>query len=215
MLVEGVIFDLDGTLIDSIDAIIDALSDALSTFGVKGNLDKAANLIGLNPWKIIGEITGINNFEEQDKIVQLWAKNYLKAILEENKVPLFPETIEVLSVLKNWGYKIGIASSLTRSIIEKLLSFYKIEPYIDAYVGNDEVKRSKPAPDIFIETARRLQVPGDRCLVVGDAEADIAGGKAMGAITVLFNPRNNQYNYDIKPDFEINSLRQILDILKK
>ena len=117
MLVEGVIFDLDGTLIDSIDAIIDALSDALSTFGVKGNLDKAANLIGLNPWKIIGEITGINNFEEQDKIVQLWAKNYLKAILEENKVPLFPETIEVLSVLKNWGYKIGIASSLTRSCL--------------------------------------------------------------------------------------------------
>lgn len=212
-MIKAVIFDLDGTLIDSIDMILQTLDLALKQFGVHGDLNRAEQMVGMNPWKIIEEITGLKSFEEQDRIVQEWAKRYLSAILKNNAVSLSDGVVELFEELKRKNIKIGIASSLSKSFIQKLIRHYGIESFIDAFVGNDEVKNSKPAPDIFIETAKRLNVRPSDCIVVGDAEYDIIGGNKMGAITVLYNPRSRPYNSKAKPTYVIRHISKVLSFL--
>ena len=121
---------------------------------------------------------------------------------------------QVLRKLKELGIKIGIASSLKRDIITDLIKHYDIGLYIDAYVGTDEVKNTKPAPDIFIEAAKRLNVDPKECIVVGDSAHDIIGGTKMGAVTVLYNPSLRNINLDIKPDFVIRKMTELLTIIR-
>ncbi|MGQ4833876.1 MAG: HAD family hydrolase [Candidatus Asgardarchaeia archaeon] len=213
-MIKAVIFDFDGTLIDSIEVIINVLGDALRALGIEGDPKKAEPLIGMNAWKIVEAVTGLKSFEDQDKVVQEWARRYLIAILKEGRVPLSTHVDQVLRKLKELGIKVGIASSLKRSIIKDLINHYDIGIYIDAYVGTDEVKNSKPAPDIFIETAKRLGVDPKECVVVGDSAYDIIGGSKMGAVTVLYNPKLKKVDTPVKPDFVIRKMTELLTIIR-
>ena len=214
-MIKAVLFDLDGTLIDSIDVIVELLDDVLHELKINADANKARHLIGMSPWDIIQEVTGLKTFEEQDKVIQLWAKKYISALFAENKVHLTKGAIEVLAALKNKGLKIGIASSLKSSIIGDLLPHYNLSPYISAYAGVDEVKNPKPAPDVFILAAQKLGVDPKETLVVGDAPYDILGGRAIGAITVLFRPNSVSDNLKATPDYVITELKQLLGIVSK
>ena len=214
-MIKAVLFDLDGTLIDSIDIIIELLDDVLHELGINADANKAKSLIGMSPWEIIQQVTGLKTFGEQDKVVQLWAKKYINTLFAEGKVQLTKGAIEVLTALKNKGLKIGIASSLKSSIIGDLLPHYKLSPYISAYAGVDEVKNPKPAPDVFILAAQKLGVNPKETLVVGDASYDILGGQAIGAVTVLFRPNGNSDNLGVTPDYVITELKQLIEIVNK
>ena len=213
-MIKAVIFDLDGTLIDSIEVIIKLLREVLHEFGINADADKARKLIGMSPWEIIKEVTGKATFEEQDKIVQVWAKKYMKALFTDNQVHLTKGTLEVLKELKKRGLKIGISSSLKSSIIRDLISHYGLNPYISAFTGVDEVKRPKPAPDVFISTAEKLGVSPKESIVVGDAIYDVMGGHTAGAITVLFS-QEGEYNNkaDIAPNYVITEIPQLIEIV--
>jgi len=213
-MIKAVIFDLDGTLIDSIDVIIELLDEILREFGINADANKARRLIGMSPWEIIKEVTGLETFEEQDKIVQVWAKRYMKALFAENRVNLTKGTLEVLEELKKRGLKIGIASSLKSSIIKDLISHYKLDPFISAFTGVDEVKKPKPAPDVFVSTAEKLGVNPKETIVVGDALYDVLGGRAARAVTVLFR-QNEEYDIEVTPDYVIKEMPQLVKIVDK
>ncbi len=212
-MIRGVIFDFDGTLSDSIPVVIELLDEVFAEFGIDVDAKKAEPLIGMDAWKIIEEITGIHDRKRIDDIVQRWAKKYVDAVLVENRIKLFDNVKNVLEKLRNMGLRIGISTSIISPIANKFIEHYGLTNYIDALSGADEVERGKPAPDIFIKTADKLNLPPENTIVVGDAEYDILGGKAMGAITVLFAP-NSTKNNTIKPDFEITNLDDLIDLIK-
>jgi len=174
--VRGVIFDLDGTLVNSSQGHIGAWRQALSESGVK---------------KTRGEIWREFGKTSEDIALALLPKGMKRnaRTVAERKDQLFlemgyrsaeamPGGRRTLSALRAKGVKIAVCSSNPRVTVERLLKRFSLISLVDVYVTMDEVRRGKPAPDILLLAARKLGLRPSSILVVGDSVYDIAAGKA-------------------------------------
>jgi HAD superfamily hydrolase (TIGR01662 family) len=124
----------------------------------------------------------------EESIIEKCKEKILEIFLrvEEDGVNPFPGINELFRDLKERGMKIGVATG-RMSLPEdewKRFKRFGLDGFIDTIVTSKEVEKRKPEPDAIIECAKRLNVPVEECLVVGDTEADIIAAKKAGAIPV-------------------------------
>ncbi|CAE7471935.1 GPP1 [Symbiodinium natans] len=199
--VQAIIFDLDGTLIDYEGASHEALEAPLQRRG------KTLS------WDLHGKIVGTKTEDWSRKILQdvgltpdiLTPEAYVKEYLEDikalySKILAWPGTLPLLRSLKKAGFPMAIATSSPRvSFDQKMRYHQEILDLMDAVVTGDEVAKGKPAPDIFLEAARRLGKESRKCIVFEDSPLGVAGGQAAGCLTAaLPDPRHS----DWKPLFQ-------------
>ena len=96
-----------------------------------------------------------------------------------------PGLLEMLAFCRENGIKTAVASSSPRKVVEHNIAAAGIRDFFDAIASGDEVKRSKPAPDIFLLAASRIGIPPDRCCVFEDAFSGIHGANAAGMCAVM------------------------------
>ena len=121
--------------------------------------------------------------------------------------------VEVLDYLKAHGIKIACASSSSLKYVHTLLKQCAIEQYFDLIVSCDDFKRSKPAPDIYLYCASKLNVEPKDCFVIEDSTYGIAAGKAAG-MTVIAK-RDHYFSLDqSSADYLIEDMLEIIDIIK-
>jgi HAD superfamily hydrolase (TIGR01509 family) len=94
-------------------------------------------------------------------------------------VPLMPNAVEVVRELAG-RYRLGVASSANRPLIDLVLELTGMAPLFQATVSSEEVPRGKPAPDVYVEAARRVEVPPERCAAVEDSTNGILSASAAG-----------------------------------
>ena len=99
---------------------------------------------------------------------------------QPGRVPLMPGLIQLLQALALEGVPAMVASSSSREIIEKVLRVNNIRHFFKDITGGDDVLYSKPAPDIFLETAAKAGMSVDRCLVIEDSENGIKAARSAG-----------------------------------
>jgi phosphoglycolate phosphatase len=186
--VKGVIFDIDGTLLDTFPAFTSVFNKGISEFDLQPvsqqflvqSLRKGANLEDVLR-KIFPLPTDESLIERcKGEILQ----HFLK--IEASEVKPFPGINELFAHLKERGIKIGIATG-RMSIPEKEWDRFKgfgLEGFVDSIVTSREVMSRKPAPDAVLECAKRMKVPIEKCLVVGDTEDDIIAARKAGGIPV-------------------------------
>ncbi|MCL5266068.1 MAG: HAD family hydrolase [Chloroflexi bacterium] len=185
---KAVIFDMDGTLVDSLKAYQVAFNNGVAKFGLPPvALREIADR--LNDGMLLEQII-VDLFPDHDDPA------FLKACREEifsafrdvteDKTPLLPGTKEVLRTLRAKGMKIGLATGRTTPSerVKNWLENIGIGEFFDVIVTSDDVAERKPAPDCVVECARLLGVPTAECLMVGDSLADISAAKAAGASVV-------------------------------
>ena len=186
--IKGVIFDLDGTLIDSLETYTQALNQGLSEFnlGPVSKQELAAFLnqaVGID--KILQELFPVLSEDRETRRHCL--DEILRAYLEQEEkgITLKPGCKEILSLLQGMGLKIGIATGRTTSGDRKWLELRRlnIDHFIDAMITGAEAQR-KPAPDGVIKCIEELGLAAQDCVFVGDSQADIVTGKAAGVITI-------------------------------
>ncbi|HKJ85437.1 MAG TPA: HAD family phosphatase, partial [Spirochaetia bacterium] len=98
----------------------------------------------------------------------------------------FPTITELVRYLFVHGYRLAVGTASRRRVLDRVLEEAGLAPYFDATVGSDEVEHSKPAPDIFLEAARRLGAAPDRCLVIEDSQYGVeAAGRAGMRVVAL------------------------------
>jgi phosphoglycolate phosphatase len=116
--------------------------------------------------------------------------------------------------LEDKGIKIGIATGRTSSVEDEWLRFKRLglDGYISAIVTSREVERRKPAPDVIIECAKRMDVPIEKCIVVGDTESDIVAAKRAGAIAVAVTTGHEDKEALLRAQPEI-VLRDVNDLI--
>lgn len=177
--IDAVIFDLDGTVVDSMWMWEAIDIEYLARFGIGLPPDLQKKISGMSFSETavyFKETFGIP--DSLEKIKADWNEMAMEKYCHE--VPLKPGVLEFLKELKKRGIKTGIATSNSRELALAVLDTLELTPYFDEVHMSCEVKTGKPAPDIYLLVARYLGVEPERCLVFEDIPEGIQAGKAAG-----------------------------------
>lgn len=177
--IKGIIFDLDGTLVDSMWMWHAIDVEYLAGFGLELPDDYQSKIEGLSFHEVA--VYTKERFHIPDSTDQMkddW--NRMAYSFYQNRVPLKSGVLQLLNVLKENGIRLGIATSNSRELLECVLNSHQIMQYFDVIATSSEVTRGKPAPDIYLHVSDLLCVSPDNILVFEDVLAGIQSGKAAG-----------------------------------
>jgi HAD superfamily hydrolase (TIGR01509 family) len=183
--IKAAIFDMDGTMFDTEALYARGMAQAGAEFGYDIHHGIYLGTIGLPE---IGWKTHLRNTFGPDFPLDAIASRTLDNVhaeLERDGLPIKPGLIELLDQLDAWGVPYAIASSSKRKTIQRNLGLANMAARFPIVVGGEEVQHGKPAPDIFLEAAHRLNVAPVNCVVLEDSEAGIRGAHAAGMIAVM------------------------------
>ena len=179
--VGGVLWDLDGTLIDSAGHHWTAWHATLAAFGRSVTPGDFADSFGKRNDEILYSLFGHAIETEWIERVSEAKEQAYRRLLRAEGLELLPGALSWLERLRSAGWRQALASSAPRPNIDAVYeSLSALGRYVELAVSADEVGRGKPDPAIFLEAARRLSVPPGRCIVVEDAPAGIEGARRAG-----------------------------------
>ncbi|MVX66096.1 HAD-IA family hydrolase [Clostridium chromiireducens] len=206
---KAVIFDMDGVIIDSEPIHFEVDLQTISELGgdiLKEDLEK---YVGTTNEYMYTDIKNKFNISKSlEEIIHYKVELTKKKIIELDLEPI--EGIrELLKELKNKNINTAIASSSPRDFIELVVSKFKLENYIEYIISGEEVKHGKPDPDIYIETAKKLRVSPEECIVIEDSRNGVLAAKAAGMKCIGFQNVNSG-NQDLSnADVIIHSITEV------
>lgn len=176
---EAVIFDLDGSLVDSMWMWREIDIEYLGGFGIPLPEDLQLSIEGMSFWETA--VYFKKRFaipHSVEEIGECWNKMAWDKYMHE--VPLKPGADSFLKYCKEKGIRLGIATSNSRVLVENVLNAHGIAEYFSCIMTGTDVKKGKPAPDIYLAAADGLFVAPSRCLVFEDILPGIQAGKNAG-----------------------------------
>lgn len=177
--VEAVIFDVDGTMADSMWMWKRIDKEYLERFGIPLPDTLQAEIEGMSFYETA--LYFREHFAIADPVERIMADwNEMAWEKYEKEVPLKSGVREFMQICKSRGIKMGIATSNSRELLETVERAHGLTEYISCIRTGSEVQRGKPAPDIYLAVARELQVDPAKCLVFEDLPAGIMAGKNAG-----------------------------------
>jgi HAD superfamily hydrolase (TIGR01509 family) len=180
--VRAVIFDCDGTLVDSEPLAERAWARALARHGYELAPDDLNGAQGL-PFPVVHA-----RFAERTRLPELEAfwREYAAELLPllDSELAPFADAIATAEELRERGVPLAVASSSRRERLDRTLARAGVQDLFGVSVAGDEIARGKPAPDMFLEVAARLGVPPAECVVIEDSAPGVAAGLAAGMVTV-------------------------------
>ncbi len=178
------LFDLDGTLVDSVYQHVAAWQEALVECGIPLSVWRIHRRIGMSGGLFITALqreTGLSlDPLTQARLTRLHAERYAQ---RAGTVAPLPGACELLEVLGQHEVAFAIATSGTLSVATPALALLRV-PETVPVITRDQVARAKPDPDLFLAGAERLKVEPARCFVVGDSVWDLLAAKRAGALGI-------------------------------
>ena len=187
---KAIIFDCDGTLVDSMPVHFVAWHETMNRYGISFPEDRFYSLGGVPSDRII-EMLASEQGIELDAVAVAHEKE--QAFLDRIEL-LVPIEAVVEIVRQNRGIKpIAVASGGFRSIIQKQLLQVAMHDWFDAIVTAEDTAKHKPEPDVFLEAARRLGTAAKHCVVFEDADLGVEAARRAGMhcidVRTFFTPR--------------------------
>jgi phosphoglycolate phosphatase len=204
------IFDLDGTLIDSSAGVIEAVNYAYAQVG-QSPPDEATirKSIGYPLEQLFREHSDYPERELYDHFQVHAAESVVGATVALDGVEA------TIRTLHEQGFVMGIATTKIRSHVHKILAKLGWEDLFEVSVGGDDVRRVKPEPDAFLLAMDRMSTAPARSIVIGDTENDVLAAKAipMRVIAVKSPYGGHEKLADMAPDHYIDHLSELIPIL--
>ncbi|WP_261576252.1 HAD family hydrolase [Frankia gtarii] len=179
--VAAVVFDLDGVLIDSEQVWDDVRRAYVAERGGRWEADSTSRMMGMSTAEWSGYLAEIgvpgSAADIADEVLRRVADRYGSA------PPLLPGAVDAVRALAAL-HPLGLASSSARMLIELVLGHTGLAGLFRAVVSSEEVPRGKPAPDVYLEAARRLDVPAGDCVAVEDSTNGLRAAAAAGMVVV-------------------------------
>jgi HAD superfamily hydrolase (TIGR01509 family) len=170
--IRAVIFDVDGTLVDSNDQHARAWVEALAEYGYKLPFERVRPLIGMGGDKVLPILTGLSADEPKAKKIAerrdaIFADRYLPQVR-----PL-PGARDLLLRLKADGFRLAVASSSEKKLLQRLLNIVGAPDVFEKTASGDDAENSKPDPDIVQSALKGLREPAEAVAMVGDTPYDV------------------------------------------
>lgn len=176
----GVIFDIDGTLVDSNDAHAQAWLDALKEFGFSDiPFERVRRMIGMGGDKILPDLVGLSEDDERgkkllDRRKQIFLRHYLPGLRA------FPDSRNLVERIKQDGMLAVVASSANSKELTPLLRAAGVEDLMDETTSSSDAEDSKPDPDIVQAAVAKTHLPAEQLIMLGDTPYDIEAAKGAG-----------------------------------
>ena len=164
----AVIFDLDGTLVDSEPLYLEADQKIFRPLGIIVEAEHKKPYTGLSSHCFLADIK--KQYDLSLSVEELLTrKNAAYMELAQERTHVFPEMRTFVRLLKEHGYPLAVASGSSKEVIDAVLEAADLLTYFDVTLSSSQVKKGKPAPDVFLEAARLLNTPPQACLVMEDS----------------------------------------------
>ena len=181
----GVIFDVDGTLIDSNDAHAHAWVDALCEYGHDVDFARIRPLIGMGGDKLLPEVIGVAEDTPEGKAIGERRADVFRSRHLPDLKP-FPKARELIERLERDGKLVTIATSATEEDLAPLLDKAGLCHLVERAASKDDAERSKPDPDIVHAAVARLGLRPDDVVMVGDTPYDVEAAQRAGIRAIAF-----------------------------
>jgi HAD superfamily hydrolase (TIGR01509 family) len=178
--IQGMLLDVDGTLVDSNDSHTHAWLDAMAEQGYHPDFEKVRPLIGMGGDKVLPETIGVEKNSETGKKLEQRRKQIFQEKYLPNLKP-FPMARELLYRMHQDGLALVIATSSSQEELQKLLAVIgpDVQDWITQETTSQDASQSKPDPDIMNAAMQRAKLPANALLMLGDTPYDIeSAGKA-------------------------------------
>jgi len=203
----GVIFDLDGVLVDTGWTHKQAWQDLAEKEGFDLSDEFFYSTFGMQNYQIIPMLIGRDlPSEEVDELSEWKEQRYRELIL--NKLALPKGAKRLLDELKERGFLLAIGSSAPKANLDLVLERLSLQGHFNACVTDKDVKKGKPAPDTFLKAAEKLSLSPDRCVVVEDAVQGVEAGKAAGMKVVAVTTTRERTDLAVA-DIVVDSLGEL------
>lgn len=185
MQIKAILFDIDGTLVDSNDMHVLAWEEAFAGIGKSFDRQVIHDQIGKGTDMLVPTLLPDLDEEGQDKLGEAHGSVFKAKFLEQAKA--FPHAHDLLAHAHKLGQQVVLASSASAAELEHYLGLLDAHDLIDATTSSDDVENTKPAPDIFAKALDKLDgIDADEVIVVGDTPYDVqAAGKCGIAAVAL------------------------------
>jgi pyrophosphatase PpaX len=209
---DTIIFDLDGTLIDTNNIIIRSFRSTFERHFPDVTLtdEQIHSFIGPTLHQTFGDYTN-DPFLIQE-MIDSYREFYVE--YEVGNFEIYPDVLEVVNDLKDKGYNLAICTSKFRVAAWPSFTYYHLDDLFDVFVGLDDVEHAKPHPNA-IETVLK-QFPGhQKAIMIGDNTGDILAGKHAGIYSagVAWSLKGPDYLLEAEPDFMLTDMKDIYRVI--
>jgi HAD superfamily hydrolase (TIGR01509 family) len=176
---QGVLLDVDGTLVDSNDAHARAWAEALQEAGYRVPFEAVRRLIGMGADQLLPEAVGLPAESAAGEAI---AKRR-GAIFSQRHLPqvrALPGSRDLVQRLRGDGYALAVASSAQPEELTALLSIARADDLLEVKTSAGEVDQSKPEPDVVLAALQKLRLPPSAAVLVGDTPYDLAAARRAG-----------------------------------
>ena len=181
-MIQGVIFDMDGVLIEAKDWHYEALNRALRLFGYSiSRYDHLTTFDGLPTSKKLEMLSLESDLpRELHAFINEMKQEYTMELVHAQCAPRFVHEF-ALANLKALGYRLAVASNSIRPTVDTMMRKARLDGYFDRMVSASDVARPKPDPDMYLTASRLIGLEPSQCLVAEDNEKGIKAAVAAGA----------------------------------
>ena len=184
-MLKAVLFDVDGTLVDSNDAHADAWVNAFREHGVNVDWLKVRRSIGMGGDKLMPAVSGISESSPQgEAIAKERGKIFKRDFLP--RIKAFRNASRLVATIKDRGLIAVAASSAAKDELTPLLKIAGADSLMDAKTSGDDAEESKPEPDIILAALKRAGASADEAIMIGDTPFDVEAARRAGVKVIGF-----------------------------
>ena len=204
---KGVIFDMDGTLIESTNADFLAWQKVFTDYDRILTFQDYSPMLGMRSYAVVQDLLKIKDEKEQANALSNKSK-YFREVIEEQGIETVPYVIDFLKQIRNIGIPMALATSSRREKTKMVLEKVELLSYFQVILTGEDVSNGKPFPDVFLKAASMLQLPVENCVVFEDAVSGIKAAKNASMKCVAISSNHNAHLLD-EADIVIESFKDL------
>ncbi|MCL4536851.1 MAG: HAD-IA family hydrolase [Nitrospirae bacterium] len=213
MPIKLIIFDLDGTLIDSSIDIANAINYAIEPYGARPiTVKETISLVGEGITRLIEKLIERESINaDRNALTERFLEHYSAHLIDNTTI--YPGVRETLQKLKD--YKKAVISNKREALSTKILNDLGLLKYLDLVVGSDTTPERKPSPIPILHVLSKLNIRPEDAVIVGDSNFDIEAGKAAGIKTIAVTYGYRPLDLLKGADFIIDRMDELIDIFRR